>query len=264
MAFFYGINSNYAGNLFSSFGNQSGTSGLSGLLAEYSSIKNGSYGKLLHKYYGMENEGSNKLSNDKSYHRTDETDGKNKNTSLSKDSTKTLNAIEKSTDELKESADKLIKVGSGSVFQKVTQTDKEGNTTRTYDTDKIYSAVKEFVDDYNSVLTNTAESNVSAINSNVKSMKSTTQANKSLLSDLGISVDEKGKLSVDEEKFKKADMSTAKSLFNGTGSYAYQVSAKSSMINYNAERESSKANTYTNKGAYSYNYSSGDLYNSLF
>ena len=91
-----------------------------------------------------------------------------------------------------------------------------------------------------------------------------TKANAALLSSTGITADKDGRLSMDETKFKSSDMSAAKSLFNGTGSYAYQVSAKASMINYNAETEQKKANTYTHNGAYSYNYSAGSLYDDMF
>ena len=74
-----------------------------------------------------------------------------------------------------------------------------------------------------------------------------TKGNESLLNSVGISIDSKtNKLSIDETAFKKADMSVAKSLFNGAGSYGYQVSAKASMINYYAQNEALKANTYSN------------------
>jgi hypothetical protein len=248
-------------------------SGLTSLLSDYSSIKSGSYGKLLRQYYANQSSSSTSSTSSTSTTSTSSTSSSTassytstltSSTSTSKDSTKTLSSIEKSTDNLKDSADALLKVGTKSVFQKATVTDAEGNTTKGYDTDKIYDAVKSFVDDYNSVLTDTTDSKTSSITSNVTSLKNTTKANESLLKNVGITIDDKGKLSIDEDTFKKADMSTAKSLFNGTGSYAYQVSAKASMINYNAETEASKSNTYTNSGSYSYNYSSGDLFSSLF
>ena len=59
-------------------------------------------------------------------------------------------------------------------------------------------------------------------------------------------------------------MNTVKSLFNSTGSYGYSVSAQASMIDYAAERESSKANTYTVSGTYSNAYSTGSILDSMF
>ena len=184
--------------------------------------------------------------------------------STSKDDTKTLKAIDNTTDALKESADTLLSNGSNSVFRKVSKTDEKGNVTNEYDKDKIYGAVKQFVDDYNDVVDSVGKSNTSSIQSNAKAMYYLTQANKALLSSVGIGVDTDGKLSVNEESFKKADMSTVKSLFHGAGSYGYQVSAKASLINYNVETENKRANTYTNSGTYAYNYSQGNFYNDVF
>ena len=41
----------------------------------------------------------------------------------------------------------------------------------------------------------------------------------------------------------------------------YQVSAKASLADYYAEREASKGNTYGNTGTYTYNYNTGEIYN---
>ena len=77
-----------------------------------------------------------------------------------------------------------------------------------------------------------------------------TSANENLLAKVGITVGEDNSLSVDEKKFKSADMTTVKSLFNGNQSYAYRVSAQASLIDFAAESESAKANTYTSAGSY--------------
>ncbi len=248
MAFYYGINSSYASDFFSmSSGRTSGNSmsSLTGLLSDYSSIRNGSYSKLLQKYYSLDSENTS--------------DKKVSSISTSKDDSKTLVAISDSTDELKDAADKLFSNGSESVFKKQSVSGKQD-----YDVDKIYTAVKDFVDSYNEVIDATAKSSTKSIASNSKSMIYQTMANESALSDLGISVDLDGKMTVDEKTFKSADMTKARSLFQGTGSYAYQMSAKASMINFNAETEKNRANTYTNSGNYSYNYSSGSLFDYMF
>lgn len=251
MAIYYGMNSNYAGTLFSSLNNSGTSNSLSGILGDYTSIKNGSYGKLLNKYYSLNEDTTDK--------KTDKT-----SLSTSKDDTKTLSAIESSTKTLKKTADALVKNSTGSVFSKTDIKDEDGNVTRGYDKNKIYDAVKQFVEDYNDVIDSTAKSNTKSIASSSKNMIETTIANKRLFAKIGISMDAEGKLSISEDDFKDSDMSVAKTLFNGTGSYAYQVSAKSARINYQAEHESTKANTYTNNGSYSYNYSAGNLYNSMF
>ena len=85
------------------------------------------------------------------------------------------------------------------------------------------------------------------------------------LEDIGISVDSKtGILSFDSEKFNNADMDKVKKLFNGTGSYAYSVATRASLIDSYAQSEATKSNTYGKNGKYSYNYNSGDLFYDSF
>ena len=77
-------------------------------------------------------------------------------TAAVKDSAKTLSSIESAAEELKKSADALTAKGSKSVFNKVDIETKDENgvtsTTKGYDTNAIYKAVSDFVDDYNSVI----------------------------------------------------------------------------------------------------------------
>ncbi len=249
MASFFGVDNNSVGSLFSSLNTTNKSSDLSSLLSEYSSIRSGSYKKLLTKYYADDS------SSNKSASTT---------TSTSNDSTKKLASIQSGAKSLSSSASDLISVGTKSLFNKVSKTAEDGSTSKVYDTDEIYKAVKSFVDSYNGVIDSTETTNTANIANSVKSMITSTKTNQNLLKSLGITVDSDFKLSIDEKKFKSADMSVAKSLFNGSGSYAYQISSKASMINHYAESEASKANTYGSNGKYNYNYNSGDIYNSLF
>ena len=57
-------------------------------------------------------------------------------------------------------------------------------------------------------------------------------------------------------------MNQVKSTFNTSGSYGYQISAQASMIDYYAQNEASKANTYNRNGMFTYNYNTGDIYSS--
>ena len=240
MSIYYGISRDSVGTLFSSLGTSSGTGSI---LADYYSIKNGSYKKLLTAYYSMDENtafGSKAATS----------------TSVSEDSTKTLLSIESSADALKESADTLIKTGSKSVFKK--------QSDGTYDVNGIYDKVKDFVLDYNSVIESTEESNTKNIASTSASMITTVKTNESLLEKIGISVNSDGTLKLSEDAFKKSDMSAVESLFNGNGSFGYQISAKASMIDFYADKEAGKSNTYTSSGLYSYNYSAGDILNKLY
>ncbi len=241
--------------LFSSLGTSSASSGTNlNFLSDYASIKNGSYFKLMKAYYNESGKASELVNST------------GNGTSTSKDSAEALTSIQKSSDELKESADALLETGSKSVFNEtdITTTDENGNktTTRGYDTDKIYKAVKNFVDDYNSVISSTEDSNTNSIASRSTGLITITDNNEKALNKLGITINDDFTLSIDETAFKAADMDSAKSLFSGTGSYAYRASAQASLINFAADTEVAKANTYNYTGSYNNTYNIGNLFNS--
>lgn len=130
--------------------------------------------------------------------------------------------------------------------------------------DKIYKGVKEFVDNYNSVLSKASTSKVNSISKAVANMASSGKVNSNLLKSVGITVNDNNTLSVDEKKLKEADVSTLKILFNTSGSYGYYIGTKASEINATAKFEASKTNTYTRTGSYSSYVSTGNLYNSFY
>lgn len=241
--------------LFSSLntGNSSrGSSNVSSagsFLADYASIRSGSYYKLLKAYYSQDS--NSKVS-------------KNvfSSTAVSKDSTKSLTRMEGSAEDLKDSADALLVRGSKSVFNQKEIKKEDGSTTKGYDTEAIYNKVNEFVKDYNSLIEDTEDTNTKSISRSVSQMITATDSHEKMLEKIGITINKDDTLSLDKDTFLKADMSVVKGLFQGTGSYGYTVSAKASMIDYQAQQEASKANTYGKNGAYSYNYSYGSSYNS--
>ena len=216
--------------LFSSVGNSRRSTGTTSFLSNidistYSSIKTGSYYKLLKTYYseGLDDKASSLVPS---------------SVSTSKDSAKTLGKIESAADEVADSAKDLYSVSS-----------------RTFS--------KNFASDYNDFVSAASKSQTSKIDSSLDSLKSYTKSNEQALSKIGITIDSKtGELSVDEKKFKSSDMANVKSLFSGTGSYAYGVSAKTSMIGYYAKNEAQKSNTYSSSGKYTYNHNTGSVYSS--
>lgn len=242
--------------LFSSLGSSKSTgSGMFGInLSEYASIRSGSYGKLMRSYFSMDSTKSTSKSDDSTKNTIEDLAT---STSTSKDSTKTLAAIESDAKELTDSAKALYTRSNNKVFTK----DSGGS----YDTDKIYKAVKSFADDYNSMLDTAGKSSTNRISQSVSSMKNETSYNEKALKEIGITVDEKtGKLSVDETTFKGADTEKVKNLFNGTGSYAYSVATKAAMTESYAKSEAAKSNTYTKNGTYNYNYNSGNIFMDMF
>lgn len=249
--------------LFSSMSTSSGSSlGNLNFLSDYASIKNGSYGKLLKAYY-------NKVGNDSSSTSTNSTDKSDKiSTSLAADSAKTLANIDKAADKLKESADALINKGTDSLFQEkeVTTKNEDGTsvTTKEYDMDAIYDAVSTFVNDYNSLLDSVSKSDSANVQRSASNMTNITSLYSKTLEKVGITVDKDNKLSVDKDTFKAADMTTVKSVLNNSPSFAYTISSQASFIDFAASREATKANTYDFTGAYSNNFSMGNLFNSMF
>lgn len=234
-----GLNSNSLfSNLSASNSSSFGTSSYGISLSDYASIKNGTYGKVLKAYYAKQSSESS-----------------TKSSSTSSDTTKTLASVEEDADSLKTSADALVANGSKSLFTKSNITTKAEDGTEStkydYDTDKIYKGVKSFIDDYNSLIESAGDANSTSILRETLNMTKVTDGNSKMLSSVGISLNKDNTLSIDEKTFKAADMNKVKSLFNGTGSYAYNVSARASMIDYYAEREASKNNLYTTNGKYS-------------
>lgn len=232
--------------LFSSLGSSSGSNFLGINLQDYATIKSGTYGKLMKSYYSKVNADSTKTSSK----------DKTTSTSTSKDSTKTIANMEEAAQELTTSAKELYSTKTDSVFAK-----KNGN----YDIKKISEKVGSFVEDYNNLLTTSAKSTSSRIENSVDSLKLLTTGKSKDLEEIGISVDSKtGILSFDSGKFSSADMDKVKKLFNGTGSYAYGVATRSSLIDSYAQSEAEKANTYGKNGKYSYNYNSGNIFYDSF
>lgn len=217
--------------------------------SDYATIKSGSYFKLLSAYYSKDGASSevNKMLS----------------TSTSKDSAKTLARVESAANKLKDSSDALLSSGKDSVFNKVTTTDAEGKTSTDYDKDAIYKSVKSFVDDYNNVLSQAADSNTSNIRRAAIKMINYSKVNEKALAKIGITIGDDNQLKIDKEAFQKADMEKVKSMFNARGSYGYQIKTQASLAETYAKSEAVKSNTYSSKGGYTYNYNTGKLYNSI-
>lgn len=208
----------------------------SSFLSDYAAIKNGSYAKLMKAYYAP-------VSSDDVKKIVEQ--------NKTSDDAKNLAKVRTAAEELKESADVLLKSGTKSVWE---DEDKE----------KAFKAVETFVKDYNSLLDEMDDLNSKSVLSKGVSLTTYVESNKKLLASVGISIESDNSLSLDKTIFEKANTTTLKTLFQGTGSFAYRVSAQSSMIEFAAEREATRTQTYTNKGTYSYTASTGNLYESLF
>ena len=210
MAGLFGSNSSFG--VSSLFGNNS-----SSVLSDWAFIRSGTYKKLMKAYYGQ----------DKTTKSATESAKTNKTKTTAE---RVQTEIETSATDLKKSTDALMATGTKSLFKTTETKGEDGKVTKTYDTDKIYKAVSRFVKDYNDLIDTTNKSSVSGVKNNVRSLTATTNGNETLLKAIGITVKADNKLSIDEDTFKKADMSKVEALFKGNTSYGYQVGLRTSLI----------------------------------
>ena len=239
---YYGVTADFFNNTASSA--SSGTS-----IYDFASIKNGSYAKLMRAYYG----GNSKISSivGTPDAPTDATAAKKNATMVKEDSS----ALKASTDALMDTSSK------SSVFNKKTVTKEDGTTSQEYDKDAIYKAVSTFVKDYNAVIESASESDSNGVLTSSSSMVNYTKVNAKLLKEIGITVGSDNKLTIDEKAFKNADMADVKTMMQGSGSYAYNISASASNVYNNSVSQLAQLSgaTYTSAGAYNY---SASLFNS--
>lgn len=251
MAGYFGL-----GNSFFSTSSNNSTnwmSNLSSLSADYSSIRSGSYRKLVKAYYSKDNKS-----------KADDLVSKKNDITANKE----LSAVKSDAEDLTSSAAALTAKGSKSLFKQkeVTKKDENGNEVKTmeYDMDAIYKAASAFVSDYNSMVKSGGDASSASILRKTLQMTQTTNANRKLLSDAGITISDGNKLTIDEAKFKEADINTLKTIFEGGNSYAGQIAQKASQISASAVTESIRsAGLYNNTGSY-YGSSNNNLFNSFF
>lgn len=259
---------NAVSSLFSGIGASSGF-GIN--FSDYAAIKNGSYRKLLTAYYGLDSKTSKARANANSpkdwvVNKADryaiDEESKDKNTTTEANPEKKAYAtVQNDATALKSSTEKLMETGEKSIYEKVEVKDEDGKTSLEYDTDKIYSAVKTFVSDYNKAITDGAASNSTNVNRSARTMTNYTKANKNALNAIGITIGSDNKLSIDEEKFKGADMERVQALFTGKNSYGSQISSQAGFMNNYAKSASAATSTYTQSGKYNY-YDYSALFNS--
>ncbi|MCR5416388.1 MAG: hypothetical protein K6E79_06310 [Pseudobutyrivibrio sp.] len=236
----FGYNS--ISSLFGGTSSSSNSLGLAGSLTDLSLIKSGAYGKLTRAYYDKIDSGDSTSSTDKS---------SKANTAA----TSALSEIKNDSAALSKATDELLAKDKNSIWNKVETTDENGNTTTDYDKDKIYKALSSFVDAYNDLVDSGQEADSTNVLTQVAGMVTGTSSTLSTLGKAGIYLTKNNHLEIDEDFLKNdADMTTVKDLFNGTGSYAYQIATKASMINSYANSQLSDITglkSYNSGGSYS-------------
>ncbi|MDE7204454.1 MAG: hypothetical protein K2O91_21725 [Lachnospiraceae bacterium] len=123
--------------------------------------------------------------------------------------------------------------------------DKDGNET--YNVDKILSTAKSFVSNYNKMFDAAESSSNSGVLSNLSYIREKTKNNTKALEEFGFSVDKNGRMKLDEDTFKKSDMSKVQDFFKDYGSY---VASNASRVNYYMNTNASAASGYTSSASY--------------
>ncbi len=136
-------------------------------------------------------------------------------------------------------------LASDSLYEKVK--DKDGNETDRYDVDKIFATAKSFVNNYNNMFNAAESSSNSGVLSNLSHIREKTANSADALKQFGISVDEKGRMKIDEDTFKNADMSKVKNFFKDYGS---SIATSASLVDYYMTTQASAASGYTSDGTY--------------
>lgn len=252
-------------SLFSSLSsnNKSSLSSLTGnfTLADYASIKNGSYKKALKAYY------KKVVDEDKKTTTSEKRNPYRKKTSdVSSEYTSELSKVDSNAEKLKSSIAALNKNGSKSVFAEkdITVKNDDGTTvtTKGYDRDAIYNSIKSFADNYNALIKsgrNTGSANVQRQTNNLIKY---TSANESKLKEVGITINDDNTLSLDKDILKGSNIDDLTSLFKGSGSYASTISSRVSTLEKMAENDIRRAGTYNALGKYaSSGFSVGDAWN---
>ncbi|MDE5910557.1 MAG: hypothetical protein K2H52_17780 [Lachnospiraceae bacterium] len=159
------------------------------------------------------------------------------------DSTDTNNTTGSAAASLKENGKALA---SDKLYEKVK--DKDGNETDQYDIDKIFATAKSFVSNYNKMFDAAESSSNSGVLANLSYIREKTARNEDALKQFGISVDQKGRMKIDEDTFKKSDMSKVQQFFKDYGS---SIATNASLVDYYMTTQANAASGYTADGEYS-------------
>ena len=207
-------------------------------LSDYNSIKTGTYGKLLKAYYKQDDVDVK-----------DTTSKKDKTNKTESTTAKELKEVQTEANELRDSATALMQRGSKSVFK-----DEDMN--------KVYKAVSDFVDDFNTVVEKGEKSGSKALIRGAEGLVDLAGDYEKELKQMGITFDKNNKLSIDKDTFLKTDVNKLKELFNGQNSLAYLTSLRAVSMGNTAYSESNQSSLYNGNGNYSVP-STGDLFNSI-
>ena len=197
-----------------------GSLGNLNFISDYASIKNGSYGKLMKAYYGTAQSSSTSSSATAS-------------SENSSSKSRTSNVLERILEEKKnpkvsketQEANAKLTTGLSDLRTSISALRNDSTYTDTSNgnsaADKVVSAVKAYVSDYNNVVSAAKGSTLTNKTAYVANMMSSTAANADKLSEIGISVNSNGTIELDEGTLKKAGIDKVQQLFSAKDITSY-------------------------------------------
>lgn len=216
--------SNFYDSYFGTSGSSNSTSWFSGL-GDMRMIQSGVYKKALKAYYAI-NKTESSSDNDK----------ESISESGKADSNEKLSLVKAASGKLNEAASAIMKKD----FDKVKAED-------------VVDDVKNLVSSYNSTLSSTKDLNSYGILQTAVWTTQQVKASSPLLDKIGITVNADNTLSLDEDKFKKADKSVLNTLFSGSFSLASKLSQKASTLTNQSTNQiavNSGKTLYTKNGTF--------------
>ena len=190
------------------FGN---TSGLAGMLGDYSAIRSGSYGKLMKSYYGEQSSSiSRGSSSSRSKNVLDEIIEERRNPKESKEVSAANSKLSTSVSTFKNALGTLQSENT----YKDTQNGLDARS-------KVENALKSYVSAYNDAVTTAKKSTNMNMTSNVAGAMGATKESVEALGELGITLNHDGTLAFDVKKFKTIELSTVKDAFDGNAALSY-------------------------------------------
>lgn len=183
-------------------------------LSTYNALKNGSYYKVMKKYY--------------------------KNRSETQIPEEELKKAEKKIEATADAAGDVV--GAFNEIKKLSFKEE--------DREKAAEKAADFIKKYNSLVSYGDGSLYNNVAQKTEWMMNLTDQNAALLNNAGITVGADGKLSFDKEAFMKADEDTLRDTFTRNASWAEKVEYKAEQIYSLALTGDTSANSYTNSATY--------------
>ena len=145
--------------------------------------------------------------------------------------------LKESADRLEQYADALNATGNKSLFE---EAKKSGDPT------EVYGEVEKMVSAYNDLLGRMRTDMSTMGRFYYESLKALTADHKDELSALGITMDKNGKLSIDKEKLKSADLSRLESVFGAEGTLTSRLNLIAGKVADSAEASLKSASSQYN------------------